>query len=64
MPGQWGQLHVSHCWHSPQGIERLQKAQAELLETVKELDKAKKQFTHLQRSNEVAKDKAADVEAR
>ncbi|KAM4653199.1 F-BAR and double SH3 domains protein 1 isoform 1-T1 [Amazona ochrocephala] len=46
------------------GIERLQKAQAELLETVKELDKAKKQFTHLQRSNEVAKDKAADVEAR
>ncbi|NXE29251.1 FCSD1 protein, partial [Ardeotis kori] len=47
-----------------QGIERLQKAQAELLETVKELDKAKKQFTHLQRSSEVAKDKAADVEAR
>ncbi|NXV50852.1 FCSD1 protein, partial [Uria aalge] len=46
------------------GIERLQKAQAELLETVKELDKAKKQFTHLQRSSEVAKDKAADVEAR
>ncbi|NXN33504.1 FCSD1 protein, partial [Nycticryphes semicollaris] len=46
------------------GIEQLQKAQAELLETVKELDKAKKQFTHLQRSNEVAKDKAADVEAR
>ncbi|XP_074958381.1 F-BAR and double SH3 domains protein 1 [Phalacrocorax aristotelis] len=44
--------------------ERLQKAQAELLETVKELDKAKKQFTHLQRSIEVAKDKAADVEAR
>ncbi|NWR54803.1 FCSD1 protein, partial [Bucorvus abyssinicus] len=49
---------------SPQGIERLQKAQAELLETVKELDKAKKQFTHLQRSSEVARDKAADVEAR
>ncbi|KAF1455164.1 F-BAR and double SH3 domains protein 1, partial [Spheniscus demersus] len=46
------------------GIEQLQKAQAELLETVKELDKAKKQFTHLQRSSEVAKDKAADVEAR
>ncbi|XP_068021739.1 F-BAR and double SH3 domains protein 1 isoform X2 [Melanerpes formicivorus] len=46
------------------GIERLQRAQAELLETVKELDKAKKQFTHLQRSSEVAKDKAADVEAR
>ncbi|NWI67573.1 FCSD2 protein, partial [Todus mexicanus] len=46
------------------GIERLQKAQAELLETVKELDKAKKQFTHLQHSSEVAKDKAADVEAR
>ncbi|NXL67469.1 FCSD1 protein, partial [Chordeiles acutipennis] len=46
------------------GIERLQKAQAELLETMKELDKAKKQFTHLQRSSEVAKDKAADVEAR
>ncbi|NXX17753.1 FCSD1 protein, partial [Podargus strigoides] len=46
------------------GIERLQKAQAELLETVKELDKAKKQFTHLRRSSEVAKDKAADVEAR
>ncbi|KAI6076989.1 F-BAR and double SH3 domains protein 1 isoform X2 [Aix galericulata] len=45
-------------------IEQLQKAQAELLETVKELDKAKKQFTHLQRSSEVAKDKAADVEAR
>ncbi|NWI98872.1 FCSD1 protein, partial [Crypturellus undulatus] len=46
------------------GIEQLQKVQAELLETVKELDKTKKQFTHLQRSNEVAKDKAADVEAR
>ncbi|XP_053846709.1 F-BAR and double SH3 domains protein 1 isoform X1 [Vidua macroura] len=46
------------------GIERLQKAQVELLETVKELDKAKKQFSHLQRSSEVAKDKAADVEAR
>ncbi|XP_064886378.1 F-BAR and double SH3 domains protein 1 isoform X1 [Columba livia] len=46
------------------GIERLQKAQSELLETVKELGKAKKQFTHLQRSSEVAKDKAADVEAR
>ncbi|NWQ89577.1 FCSD1 protein, partial [Burhinus bistriatus] len=46
------------------GIEQLQKAQAELLETVKELDKAKKQFIHLQRSSEVAKDKAADVEAR
>ncbi|NXA39754.1 FCSD1 protein, partial [Eudromia elegans] len=45
-------------------IEQLQKVQAELLETVKELGKAKKQFTHLQRSNEVAKDKAADVEAR
>uniref|UniRef100_A0A8B9CWT7 FCH and double SH3 domains 1 n=1 Tax=Anser brachyrhynchus TaxID=132585 RepID=A0A8B9CWT7_9AVES len=45
-------------------IEQLQKAQAELLETVKELDKAKKQFTHLQHSSEVAKDKAADVEAR
>ncbi|XP_054254947.1 F-BAR and double SH3 domains protein 1 [Indicator indicator] len=45
-------------------MERLQKAQAELLETVKELDKAKKQFTHLQHSSEVAKDKAADVEAR
>lgn len=47
-----------------QSIEQLQKAQAELLETVKELDKAKKQFTHLQHSSEVAKDKAADVEAR
>ncbi|XP_061858740.1 F-BAR and double SH3 domains protein 1 isoform X2 [Colius striatus] len=46
------------------GMERLQKAQAELLETVKELDKAKKQFSHLQHSSEVAKDKAADVEAR
>ncbi|NXF92394.1 FCSD1 protein, partial [Eubucco bourcierii] len=46
------------------GMERLQKAQAELLETVKELDKAKKQFSHLRRSSEVAKDKAADVEAR
>ncbi|NWY03498.1 FCSD1 protein, partial [Nothoprocta ornata] len=45
-------------------IEQLQKVQAELLETVKELGKAKKQFTHLQRSNEVAKEKAADVEAR
>ncbi|XP_038006377.1 F-BAR and double SH3 domains protein 1 isoform X2 [Motacilla alba alba] len=46
------------------GLERLQKAQVELLETVKELDKAKKQFSHLRRSSEVAKDKAADVEAR
>uniref|UniRef100_A0A8B9DJE0 FCH and double SH3 domains 1 n=1 Tax=Anser cygnoides TaxID=8845 RepID=A0A8B9DJE0_ANSCY len=34
-------------------IEQLQKAQAELLETVKELDKAKKQFTHLQHSSEL-----------
>ncbi|XP_064376856.1 F-BAR and double SH3 domains protein 1 isoform X2 [Dromaius novaehollandiae] len=46
------------------GIEQMQKVQAELLETVKELGKAKKRFMHLQQSNEVAKDKAADVEAR
>ncbi|NXE53374.1 FCSD1 protein, partial [Casuarius casuarius] len=45
-------------------IEQMQKVQADLLETVKELGKAKKRFMHLQRSNEVAKDKAADVEAR
>uniref|UniRef100_A0A8B9DKY7 FCH and double SH3 domains 1 n=1 Tax=Anser cygnoides TaxID=8845 RepID=A0A8B9DKY7_ANSCY len=36
-------------------IEQLQKAQAELLETVKELDKAKKQFTHLQHSSPQAR---------
>ncbi|NXK55445.1 FCSD1 protein, partial [Chauna torquata] len=60
--GRWGR--VPGLMSPSQSIEQLQKAQAELLETVKELDKAKKQFTHLQRSSEVAKDKAADVEAR
>ncbi|KYO39328.1 F-BAR and double SH3 domains protein 1 isoform X2 [Alligator mississippiensis] len=45
-------------------MEQLQKVQAEFLETVKEVDKSKKQFMHLQRVSEVAKEKAADVEAR
>uniref|UniRef100_A0A7M4E2V7 FCH and double SH3 domains 1 n=1 Tax=Crocodylus porosus TaxID=8502 RepID=A0A7M4E2V7_CROPO len=45
-------------------MEQLQKVQAEFLETVKEVGKSKKQFMHLQRVSEVAKEKAADVEAR
>ncbi|XP_065410877.1 F-BAR and double SH3 domains protein 1 isoform X1 [Chrysemys picta bellii] len=44
--------------------EQLQRVQAELLETVKEVGKAKKRYMHLQRVSEVAKEKAADVEAR
>ncbi|KAG6923495.1 FCH and double SH3 domains 1 [Chelydra serpentina] len=44
--------------------EQLQRVQAELLETVKEVGKVKKHYMHLQRVSEVAKEKAADVEAR
>uniref|UniRef100_A0A8C0J0Y2 FCH and double SH3 domains 1 n=1 Tax=Chelonoidis abingdonii TaxID=106734 RepID=A0A8C0J0Y2_CHEAB len=44
--------------------KQLQRVQAELLETVKEVGKAKKHYMHLQRVSEVAKEKAADVEAR
>uniref|UniRef100_A0A8C8SHJ5 FCH and double SH3 domains 1 n=1 Tax=Pelusios castaneus TaxID=367368 RepID=A0A8C8SHJ5_9SAUR len=44
--------------------EQLQRVQAELLETVKEVGKSKKHYVHLQRVSEVAKEKAADVEAR
>ncbi|XP_074865522.1 F-BAR and double SH3 domains protein 1 isoform X2 [Carettochelys insculpta] len=44
--------------------EQLQRVQAELLESVKEVGKAKKHYVHLQRVSEVAKEKAADVEAR
>ncbi|XP_075756130.1 F-BAR and double SH3 domains protein 1 isoform X2 [Pelodiscus sinensis] len=44
--------------------EQLQRGQAELLETAKEVGKAKKRYVHLQRGCEVAKEKAADVEAR
>ncbi|XP_067423053.1 F-BAR and double SH3 domains protein 1 isoform X2 [Emydura macquarii macquarii] len=44
--------------------EQLQRVQAELLETVKEVGKSKKHYMHLQRVTEVAKEKAADVEAR
>ncbi|XP_039339588.1 F-BAR and double SH3 domains protein 1 isoform X4 [Mauremys reevesii] len=47
-----------------QSTEQLQRVQAELLETVKEVGKAKKHYMHLQRVSEVAKEKAADVEAR
>nr|XP_056718278.1 F-BAR and double SH3 domains protein 1 [Euleptes europaea] len=46
------------------GIEQLLSAQAELLETVKEVSKTKKHYVQLQRTNEVAREKAADVEAR
>ncbi|XP_054841768.1 F-BAR and double SH3 domains protein 1 [Eublepharis macularius] len=46
------------------GIEQLLSVQAELLETVKEVSKTKKQYVQLQRTNEVAREKAADVEAR
>ncbi|XP_077166945.1 F-BAR and double SH3 domains protein 1 isoform X2 [Paroedura picta] len=46
------------------GIEQLLIVQAELLESVKEVGKTKKHFVQLQRTNEVAREKAADVEAR
>ncbi|XP_060110074.1 F-BAR and double SH3 domains protein 1 isoform X2 [Heteronotia binoei] len=46
------------------GIEQLLSVQAELLESVKEVSKTKKHYVQLQRSNEVAREKAADVEAR
>ncbi|KAL8194410.1 UNVERIFIED_CONTAM: hypothetical protein K2H54_016901, partial [Gekko kuhli] len=46
------------------GIEQLLSVQAELLESVKEVGKTKKHYVQLQRTNEVAREKAADVEAR
>ncbi|KAM8974184.1 F-BAR and double SH3 domains protein 1 [Pelodytes ibericus] len=45
-------------------IEQLLKVQNELLETVKEVSKTKKRYVHLERVSEVAKEKAADAEAR
>ncbi|XP_015266614.1 PREDICTED: F-BAR and double SH3 domains protein 1 [Gekko japonicus] len=46
------------------GIEQLLSTQAELLESVKEVGKSKKHYVQLQRTNEVSREKAADVEAR
>ncbi|XP_053106232.1 F-BAR and double SH3 domains protein 1 isoform X2 [Hemicordylus capensis] len=46
------------------GMERLLNTQTELLETVKEVSKTKKQYVHLQRANEVVREKAADIDAR
>uniref|UniRef100_A0A452HE35 Uncharacterized protein n=1 Tax=Gopherus agassizii TaxID=38772 RepID=A0A452HE35_9SAUR len=54
----------AHTVSLSQSTEQLQRVQAELLETVKEVGKAKKHYMHLQRVSEVAKEKAADVEAR
>ncbi|XP_069825300.1 F-BAR and double SH3 domains protein 1 isoform X2 [Dendropsophus ebraccatus] len=45
-------------------IEQLLKAQNELLDTVKEVSKTKKRYVHMERVSEVAKEKAADTEAR
>ncbi|XP_068133815.1 F-BAR and double SH3 domains protein 1 [Hyperolius riggenbachi] len=45
-------------------IEHLQKVQNELLETVKEVSKTKKRYVQMERVSEVAKEKAADTEAR
>ncbi|XP_053574589.1 F-BAR and double SH3 domains protein 1 isoform X2 [Bombina bombina] len=45
-------------------IEQLLRVQNELLETVKEVSKTKKRYSHLERVSEVAKEKAADAEAR
>lgn len=45
-------------------MERLLNTQTELLETVKEVSKTKKHYMHLQRANEIAREKAADVDAR
>ncbi|MEE6478610.1 hypothetical protein FKM82_011893 [Ascaphus truei] len=45
-------------------IEQLLKVQNELLETVKEVSKTKKRYVQLERVSEVAKEKAADAEAR
>ncbi|KAJ7338013.1 hypothetical protein JRQ81_010539 [Phrynocephalus forsythii] len=47
-----------------QGMEQLQNTQAELLETVKELSKIKKLYSQIQRAHEIAREKAADVDAR
>ncbi|XP_062986117.1 F-BAR and double SH3 domains protein 1 isoform X2 [Elgaria multicarinata webbii] len=46
------------------GTGQLLNMQTELLETVKEVSKTKKHYTHIQRANEVAREKAADVDAR
>lgn len=45
-------------------MEQLLTTQADLLETVKEVSKTKKHYVQLHRANEVAKEKAADVDAR
>ncbi|XP_072256708.1 F-BAR and double SH3 domains protein 1 isoform X2 [Pyxicephalus adspersus] len=45
-------------------IEQLAKVQNELLETVKEVSKTKKRYVQMERVSEVAKEKAADTEAR
>ncbi|XP_034959377.1 F-BAR and double SH3 domains protein 1 [Zootoca vivipara] len=46
------------------GMDQLLNIQAELLETVKEVSKTKKHYTQIERSSEVAREKAADVDAR
>lgn len=45
-------------------MEQLQNTQVDLLETVKELSKIKKHYSQIQRANETAREKAADVDAR
>ncbi|KAM4678312.1 F-BAR and double SH3 domains protein 1 [Discoglossus pictus] len=45
-------------------IEQLLRVQNELLDTVKEVSKTKKRYVQLERVSEVAKEKAADAEAR
>ncbi|KAG8579385.1 hypothetical protein GDO81_010858 [Engystomops pustulosus] len=45
-------------------IEQLLKVQNELLDTVKEVSKTKKRYVHMERVSEVAKEKAADADAR
>ncbi|XP_069055580.1 F-BAR and double SH3 domains protein 1 isoform X2 [Pleurodeles waltl] len=45
-------------------MEQLLRVQAELLETVREVTKSKKRYGQLERVSEVAREKAADAEAR
>ncbi|XP_061442010.1 F-BAR and double SH3 domains protein 1 isoform X2 [Rhineura floridana] len=55
---------VSKEYSFKKGMEHLLNIQTELLETVKEVSKTKKHYTHIQRAGEVAREKAADVDAR
>lgn len=49
---------------SPQGLEQLQRVQAELVEAVRELNKTQKRYWQMGRITDVARGKAADAQAR